>query len=251
MRRIAGVALIVALSPCVLPAIAGAQQWPPQRLQNLKVLPADIPIRTLIDTMAGFTRALGVRCTYCHVGSEGADLSTYDFVSDSLAGKRKAREMLRMVSAINHDFLAKVPERREPPIVVGCATCHHGIAQPRPLQQVLLTAYDASGVDSAEAAYRALRARYYGSAAYDFGEVPLADVAGSVRARDKLADALRLYRLNIEFSPRSTFALRQAAGAELAAHDTAAAIADFEKALAINPNDTQSQRALEGLRRKP
>jgi hypothetical protein len=98
-------------------------------------------------------------------------------------------------------------------------------------------AYDAGGVDSTEATYRALRARYYGSAAYDFGEVPLADVAAGVRARDRLGDALRLYKLNIEFSPRSGFALRQAAGAELAAHDTAAAISHLEKALERKPHD--------------
>ena len=117
---------------------------------------------------------------------------------------------------------------------------------------MLLIAYDAAGVDSVEAAYRALRARYYGSAAYDFGEVPLADVAAAVRARDKLTDALRLYKLNIEVTPKSGFALRQAAGAELAAGDTAAATAHFEKALELNANDVQSLRALESLRkRKP
>ena len=32
--------------------------------------------------MPGFTRALGVRCSYCHVGEEGESLSTYDFASD-------------------------------------------------------------------------------------------------------------------------------------------------------------------------
>src|SRR5689334_7637653 len=104
--------------------VSFAQQWPPQRLQNVKVLPQDISIRALVDTMAGFTRALGVRCTYCHVGSENVTLDKYDFVSDSLAPKRKAREMLRMVSAINTDHLAKLPDRRTPAIVVTCATCH-------------------------------------------------------------------------------------------------------------------------------
>jgi len=242
--------IVLALCGIVVSSALAHGQWPPERLQNLKVLPSDIPIRALVDTMAGFTRALGVRCTYCHVGNEAADLATYDFASDSLAGKRKAREMLRMVLAINHEYLTKVPERRDPPIVVTCATCHHGIAQPRPLQQVLLVAYAAGGVDSTEAAYRALRTRYYGSAAYDFGEVPLADVAAAIQ-RDHLADALRLYQLNIEVSPRSGFALRQAGAAELVAHDTAAAIADFEKALELNANDSQSKRALDIIRHKP
>ena len=84
-------------------------QWPPTKVQNVKVLPPRHVIRSLVDTMAAFTRALGVRCTYCHVGSEASDLSAYDFVSDSLSSKRKAREMLRMVLAINHDYLAQLP----------------------------------------------------------------------------------------------------------------------------------------------
>jgi hypothetical protein len=234
----------------VMPSSALAQ-WPPERLKNLKVLSQDISVRSLVDTMAGFTRALGVRCAYCHVGGETTPLEKIDFASDSMPAKVKAREMLRMVLAINRDHLTKLVDRRDPPIVVTCATCHRGVAQPRPLQQILLTAYDAGGADSTEAAYRALRQRYYGSAAYDFGEVPLADVASVVRARGKLADAIRLHTLNIEFSPRSGFALRQAAGAELAAGDTAAATAALERALGLNANDSQAKDALDRLRRKP
>lgn len=234
----------------IAPAIAAAQ-WPPQKIENIKVLPPDIALRPLVDTMAGFTRALGVRCTFCHVGSEGADLGTYNFVTDSLSTKRTAREMMRMVLAINQDYVSKVPDRSTPPIVVTCASCHRGIAQPRPLQQVIVGAYDAGGVDSAKSAYRALRERYYGSAAYDFGEVPLADVAAVVRARDKLADAMALYKFNIEMSPRSGFALRQAAAAELAAHDTAAAVGHLERALELDANDRQSRDALDRLKKKP
>src|SRR5947207_12971223 len=116
--------------------------------------------------------------------------------------------MCRMVFAITRDGLTKLADRRDPPIVVTCATCHRGVAQPRPLQQILLTAYDAGGADSAEAAYRALRQRYYGSAAYDFGEVPLADLGAALRARERLTDAVRFYVLNTQFSPTSWFAFR-------------------------------------------
>jgi hypothetical protein len=226
-------------------------QWPPERLTNVKALPANISVRALTDTMAGFTRALGVRCTYCHVGDDAGPLEKYDFASDSLPTKSKAREMIRMVTAINGEHLTKLSGRREPAIVVTCATCHRGVTQPRPLQQVLLIAYDRGGADSVEAAYRALRDRYYGRAAYDFGEVPLADVAAAVRARGSLPDAIRLHKLNVEFSPRSGFALRQTAGAELVAGDTAAAIGFLERALVLNPNDTQAKGTLDAVRRKP
>jgi len=140
-------------------ARSAAAQFPPQRATNLKVLPTTIAMDSLVDTMAGFTRALGVRCNYCHVGADGAGLDTYDFANDQKATKEKARAMLRMVASINDDHLAKLAMRRTPPIIVTCATCHHGIAQPRPLQQVLLGAYDAGGFDSLSSAYRTLRTR--------------------------------------------------------------------------------------------
>jgi tetratricopeptide (TPR) repeat protein len=245
MRRALSVVLVLSF------ASTARAQFPPTKLENLKVLPKDIPVRALLDTMASFTRALGVRCTYCHVGEEGQPLSTYKFASDEKPEKNKAREMLRMVGAINGEYLTKLASRRTPPINVSCVTCHHGIAQPRTLQQVVLNAYDSVGADSAIAVYRALRERYYGRAAYDFGEVPLADVGAALRARGKTADALRFYVLNTEMSPNSAFAFSQAGGAQLAAGDTAAAIRSFQRALAINPNDRQAKGTLDRLGAKP
>jgi tetratricopeptide (TPR) repeat protein len=232
-------------------ASPAAAQFPPERLENLKVLPKAMPVRALLDTMRSFTRALGVRCSYCHVGQEGQNLSTYDFKSDEKPAKEKARTMMRMVTAINAEHLPKLPERRQPPIAATCATCHRGIAEPRPLPDVIMATYDAAGPDSAVAMYRALRQRYYGRAAYDFGEVALADVAAALREKDRLADAVRFHRLNVEVSPNSAFALRQAAEAELTAGDTAAARAHLERVLTINPNDQQTKRALDALGPKP
>jgi len=188
MRRTLPLLLVVVVS-----ASARAQQgqFPPQKLENLKVFPKDIPVRTLIDTMQSFTRALGVRCTYCHVGEEGQPLSSFDFKSDQKPEKNKARDMLRMVGAINGEYLAKLPSRRTPQINVACVTCHRGVALPRTLQQVVLMAYDSVGADSAISVYRSLRERYYGRASYDFGEAALADVGAALRARGKTADALR------------------------------------------------------------
>lgn len=238
------------MANAVTPGVAHAQ-FPPERATNLKVLPTSISMDSLVNTMASFTRALGVRCGYCHVGPEGATLDKYEFANDQKATKEKARAMLRMVAAINDDHLAKLAMRRTPPITVTCATCHHGIAQPRPLQQVLLGAYDAGGTDSLVNAYRALRTRYYGAAAYDFDEVPLADVGSALSERGKLVDAVRIHVLNTEVSPTSTFALRQASAAQVALGDTAAAITSLERALTLDPNDAQSRRSLDILRKKP
>jgi len=250
MRRLV-VTLVVTLALAVAGRAAAAQgTFPPQKLENLKVLPKDIPVRALLDTMGTFTRALGVRCSYCHEGEEGQPLSAYNFKSDKKPEKEKARTMLRMVAAIDGDYLPKLATRREPPVVVACVTCHRGVAVPRTLQQTLIAAYDSAGADSAEALYKALRQRYYGRAAYDFGEVPLADVGAILRQRGKTADALRFYVLNTLMSPQSSFAFVQAAQAQLAAGDTASARASLDKASAIAPNDPQVRRMM-GAIKKP
>jgi tetratricopeptide (TPR) repeat protein len=249
MRRFA--VLLVVSAALVAARTSHAQQFPPQKLENLKVFPADIPVRVLIDTMRSFTRALGVRCTYCHVGEDGKPLSTFDFPSDEKPEKQKARAMLRMVGAINGEYLTKLASRRTPPVVVACVTCHRGVAVPRPIEQVVLAAYDSAGADSAESVYRALRARYYGRSAYDFGEVPLTDVGAALTARGKTADALRFYVLNTELTPTSAYAFREAAQAQLATGDTAAAVRSFQRALTINPNDRQVKAILDRLGAKP
>ncbi len=205
-RLFAGLAAVCLVTP------AAAQRFPPDSFTNLKVLPSDIAPRELVSLMAGFTRALGVRCTHCHVGEEGRPLETYDFPSDDKLPKRKARDMLRMVEAINQQHLAGLEERAEPAVVVQCATCHRGVREPRPLQDLLLAAYRAAGLDSALAVYRGLRERYYGRAAYDFGEVPLADAGAALWSMERLADAVRLLELNVELNPASVFAQRQHAG---------------------------------------
>lgn len=248
MRRFT---LSLALFATIFSARSASAQFPPTKLENLKVLPKDIPVRALLDTMASFTRALGVRCSYCHVGEERQPLSTYKFASDDKPTKNKAREMLRMVGAINGDYLTKLSSRRSPPVVVACMTCHRGVSVPRPIQQVVLIAYDSAGADSAISAYRELRQRYYGRASYDFGDVPLADVGAALRARGKTADAMRFYALDTELNPTSELAFREQGQAQLATGDTAAAIRSFQKALSINPNDRQLQGFLDRLGAKP
>jgi hypothetical protein len=101
---------------------------PPPHFKNLKVFPADIPRAQLIGTMKGFTQALGVRCTFCHVGTEGQPLSTYDFASDAKPEKEIARAMLRMVGDLNGRVLPAIPGLKD--AKVTCYTCHRGDKKP-------------------------------------------------------------------------------------------------------------------------
>lgn len=248
--RILTLAACAALAlPIATIGAQGVEQ--PRKPKNLKVFPKDIPMRALLDTMGTFTRALGVNCSFCHDVNENQPPAARDFASDKKPNKDKARTMIRMVEAINGEYLPKLSSRLQPPVVVTCATCHRGVSEPRPLEQVILTRYDSAGTDSAIALYRELRQRYYGRASYDFGEIPLVAVGGALRQRDRLADALKFYMLNLEYSPTSAFAWGQAAGAQLASGDTAAAITSYEKALALNPKDRQATRALQAIRPKP
>jgi tetratricopeptide (TPR) repeat protein len=228
-----------------------AAQFPPTQLKNITVFPVNTKVSALIDSMKAFTRALGVRCTYCHVGREDQPLDQYDFASDDRAPKEKARTMIRMVAAINSQYLAALPSRHDPPITVSCMTCHHGVALPRTIQQLVLAAYQGGGLMAADSTYRALRIHYYGSASYDFGEVPLTDVAAAIQAQGHAADAIRLYLLNVEMLPTSGFAYRQLGFGYLGVRDTTAALAAFRKRLELQPDNPEAKQLVDMLTKKP
>ncbi len=83
-----------------------------------------VPAATLLGIMnEGYSRALGVSCTHCHVEE--------DFASDDKRQKRAAREMARMHRTINEQ-LGKM-EHLETPATersINCATCHRGAVSP-------------------------------------------------------------------------------------------------------------------------
>lgn len=91
------------------------------RIEWLKSVPA----RQLLGIMnGGYARALGVRCTYCHVEQ--------DFASDEKRPKRAAREMALMHWNINQ-ALAQMENLETPSQerFINCATCHRGRRDPR------------------------------------------------------------------------------------------------------------------------
>ncbi len=91
----------VSVLPAVLPAVLPDSTWQwPEHAQNLQVLPDSTGPAKLQRVMQSFTRALGVRCSECHVGS-GPDFNTWDFASDEKPHKNVARGMMRMTMALN------------------------------------------------------------------------------------------------------------------------------------------------------
>ena len=98
----------------------------PSAYKNLKVLPATMPRDQLIGVMRGFTQALGVKCTHCHVGEDGKR-ETMDFPSDAKKEKLIARAMLQMTEHINRDEFTVTDMSKAK---VTCFTCHRGSTKP-------------------------------------------------------------------------------------------------------------------------
>jgi hypothetical protein len=111
------------------PPAAGRGRGPQPPPKNLQVLPKDTTRQQINGIMRGFTRALGVRCPYCHVGEEGADLNTFDFASDEKPTKKTARLMLQNLMETNAKF-ASIGDKPAGEPRVSCWTCHRGEAKP-------------------------------------------------------------------------------------------------------------------------
>jgi tetratricopeptide (TPR) repeat protein len=157
--------------------------------------------------------------------------------------------MMRMTQAINAEQLPHMLERVEPNVTVTCATCHRGVTRPRSATDEVLAAYGKGGVGAASARFRELRQRYYGRAAYDFGDVSLTEAANTVQQGGDTAGALKLLELNVELLPESWFGYWQLAEMRADAGQTAQAITALERAVALQPRPDLVER-LEALRKE-
>jgi tetratricopeptide (TPR) repeat protein len=245
--RAPAVVRLLAIALCLPRTAMGQGHFPPDSFTNLKVLPRNIPVRTLINTMRGFTEALGVRCPYCHVGREGQPLDSFNFAADDKRPKRVARVMLHMVMHINEEHLAEVPDRPQPVVEVRCATCHRGLARPRLIDDEMRLVLADSGLEAAQRHYRDLRARYYGSGAYDFRENVLDEVARGEAMAGRPGNAIGLLALNAESYPASGMIPYLLGEVRLQQGDTAAALAAFRDALAKDSTIVPARRRLAAL----
>jgi Flp pilus assembly protein TadD len=166
--------------------------------------------------------------------------------ADDKQTKKTARFMLRMADSLNRVVLAALPERHSPRITVSCATCHHGSPLPQTTQAMMAEAIDKSGLDSAIATYRTLRADMV-NGRYDFRDGPINDVAATLAARGRTADALRLLEMNQEFFPNAPEVDVAMADVYLKAGNRDEAIAHLRAALVKRPNDQRVMRRLRDL----
>ncbi|MBI4364811.1 MAG: c-type cytochrome, partial [Candidatus Latescibacteria bacterium] len=225
-------------------ASGSARAQIPDKFTNLKVLPKNISKDELVSTMRGFSMALGVRCDHCHFFQEATRHG--DFASDEKKQKDIARGMLRMVKEINGKLVPKAGV--ENPMQVRCVTCHHGVARPQTLADVLKEAIQKDGVAAAEPRYKELREKYYGSGAYDFRPGSLSAVADWLaNERKDLDGGISVMRFNIGLDPNVAESHAILARMMEEKGDKAAAIEGFKNALELEPENPRVQQALKRL----
>jgi len=225
-------------------------KWPPDSLINTKVIPRSTPVMQVVGMMRNFTGALGVRCQFCHVGEEGMPLERFDFAKDEKRTKLVARQMMQMVEEINRR-LDTIPGRTSPGLEVTCATCHRGTNRPVPLPALLTDVAITAGSDSTVRAYRALRARYYGRDAYDFGEPSLSIAAFRLGRANRFDEAFALLQLNEELFPGSSAMYVFRGNINLMRGDTTAAATAFREAVRRDSSNAEAQGRLRDIRVRP
>jgi len=245
MRKLFVLAMLVSSA-----ASAQSQhKFPPDSLINTKVFPKGTPVMDVVGTMRNFTGALGVRCTFCHVGSENQPLSEYDFASDDKRTKVVARQMMRMLAEINAR-LDTLPGRTQPAVTATCATCHHGVSRPVQLATLIQETAVAVSADSALSAYKVLRNKYYGRDAYDFTESSLNIAAFRTARAGKVDEALKILQYNETLYPNSSGMSVFKGNILLMKNDTAGAEAAFREAIRRDSTNSEARGRLQAIGKK-
>jgi hypothetical protein len=95
---------------------AAEEDGPPK---NLKVLPAETTRAEVGALMKTFTKALGVKCKFCH--------NPQDFASDEKPHKEEARRFMRMTLELEKTTFAY---EGAPKVRFNCYMCHRGSEDP-------------------------------------------------------------------------------------------------------------------------
>ena len=242
-----GIFVAAAASAAAQAPAGGAQTPPPPPMTNLQIIPKDTPRPQVLQQMQAIAASLGVQCNYCHV-MEGRGGRT-DMAADDKTTKKAARGMMLLAREINSKLPESIGKAPEATTRVGCATCHRGVPIPKQITDVVTDAASAGGAAAGVAKYRELREKFYGGQSYDFSENGLLATAQRAIAANKPDDALAYLKANVDYYPKSARSYLAMSQAHLAKQDKAGAIKDLEKALDLDPNNTQAKTQLETIKK--
>jgi tetratricopeptide (TPR) repeat protein len=241
-----GSSLALAQAPAGQRAGGPGGQAPPPPMTNLQIFPKDTPRQQVLQTMQGFTQALGVECNYCHV-QEGRG-GRNDMASDDKATKKAARGMMLLAREINDKLPPAVGKAADSTTRVACATCHRGVPIPKQIADIVTEAGASGGATAGLAKFKELREKFFGGQSYDFSEGSLVVIAQRANAAQKADDALVYLQANLEYYPKSVRTYLTISAVHNAKGDKDAAIKDLEKALQLDPQNAQAQRQLQMLK---
>jgi tetratricopeptide (TPR) repeat protein len=229
----------------------GAMAQIPDHFTNLQVLPKEISKSDLLVAMRAWSRALGMHCDGCHVESEKDH--KMDFPSDAKEEKKTARQMLKMVMAINKDYIAALPSHNgEHAASVGCFTCHRGQNEPpQALDDTIARIANEKGPAAALARYQELRKDHLIDGRYDFSERSLLSVAANLAESEKYDDSMAIIKADLELFPTSSNLYTFQGRLQVLKKDKAGAEASFKKALELDPKNDNAKRSLAALQSPP
>ena len=208
-------------------------------LTSAACLSAQTPPQNIMPLMQEIVQALGVQCEYCHSAPRGS--------GQPEPKKDIARQMIAMTRDLNARVQTATGKTAAEATQVQCVTCHHGVPIPKQLAEIVSGTLRAKGAAAAAEQYRDLRQRFYGRAAYDFGEDTLIGVAQPLAA-GKPDDAIALLKLNLEFYPQSAKTCAAIGYAYTRKYDDATAITFYEKSVELDPNNGVVRGQLEQLK---
>ena len=192
----------------------------------------------IMPLMQEIVTGLGVQCEYCH-SARGS--------GQPEPKKDIARQMIAMTRDLNARVQGATGKTAAEATQVKCITCHHGVPIPKQLSEILTQTLREKGVTAAAEQYRDLHKRFYGRAAYDFGEDTLIAVAQPLAAA-KPDDAIALLKLNLEFYPQSAKTYGAIGYAYTRKYDDPTAITYLEKAVEFDPSNGVIRGQLEQLK---
>ena len=159
--------------------------------------------------------------------------------------KKTAREMMLIVRDLNTRVPAAVGKSADTAVHVQCVTCHHGVAIPRQLPDILGQTAMEKGTAAAITQYKDLRKQYFGAQAYDFGEMTLVNFSQRASTPE---DQTAWLRLNLDYFPLSSRTYAALGQLQQKQNERDGALKSLTRAVELDPQNAQAKRQLDQLK---